>query len=288
MDMRMQIRGLAGIIGGIGILTLLLSGMAFGQGAFRIEEKQIAFHDIDIFIQENGKARVEEKFLFNYFAGQAELFETDFEENNPSLFEWKKDYPFIHPYIGLESQVEGIEFILNHTTSQEPALTLSYDYPQNLVQPIKIGTEGRSTRWKLADLWLVQFIAGGNISIPINAQVKIHFPSNAIIDTKLLPPSVVVSGNIITITNFSGNALPIEYTVLTPIADPIDAGKIFEDIASSPAFAFIIAFLAIGGLYVGINREKIARKIEEYVIEHSEFRPQPKQDIDADLDSESG
>jgi hypothetical protein len=89
-----------------------------------------------------------------------------------------------------------------------------------------------------------------------------------------------------TITNFQSNSLPIEYTVLTPIADPIDAGKIFDNAVKSPLFAFVIAILAAIGLYIALNRDEISEKVENYVIEHSEFRPQPKQDIDADLDTE--
>lgn len=267
------------------ILSLATNGWA-QETIFRAGEKQVAFHGIDVIIAEDGSARVEEQYFFSFFAGQAEQFEQDFEENTPSLFEWKKDYPFIHPYIGSENQTENVEFLLNRTANQEPTLTLSYDYPSGLTQKIKVGTEGRSTRWKLSEIALVQFIAGGNINIPTDTQIKMHFPSSAVIDTKLLPQGITVVGNVVTITNFQSNSLAIEYTVLTPIADPIDAGKIFDNAIKSPLFAFVIAILAGIGLYIGLNRDEISVKLEDYVIEHSEFRPQPKQDIDADLEGE--
>jgi hypothetical protein len=269
------------------LLLLQLASPSWGQETiFRASERQLSFHGIDITIAENGSARVEEQYFFTFFAGQDEQFEIDFEQNTPSLFEWKSDYPFIHPYVGSESQTENIEFLLNRTANQEPTLTLSYDYPIGLTQTIKVGSEGRSTRWKLADIALVQFIAGGNINIPTNTQIRIHFPNTAVVDTKLLPPGITLTGNTMTITNFQSNSLPIEYTVLTPIADPIDAGKIFDNAVKSPFFAFFIAIIAAIGLYIALNRDELSEKVENYVIEHSEFRPQPKQDIDADLDAE--
>ncbi|MEK6821332.1 MAG: hypothetical protein AABY11_02955, partial [archaeon] len=186
----------------------------------------------------------------------------------------------------LENQTESIEFLLERSSDAGPSLKLSYAYPENLVQPVKVGSQGRSTRWKLADLALVQFIEGGNINIPINTQIIIHLPMGAIIDTTLLPANILVSGNTITISNFKGNALPIEYSVFTPIADPIDAGKIVEDAVKSPLFTLVLAILAVVGMIVVLNREKISERIEEYVIAHSEFKPQRKQDIDADLEGE--
>ena len=253
---------------------------------FRATERQLAFHGIDLFILEDGSGRIEEQYFFTFFAGQAEQFEIDFEQNTPNLFEWKEDYPFIHPHIGTESRSENIEFLLNRTANQEPTLTMSYDYPIGLAQTVKIGSEGRSTRWKLGDTALVQFIVGGSINIPTDTQIRIHFPSNAVVDIKLLPPGITVTGGTVTITNFQSNALPIEYTILTPIADPIDAGKIFENAVDSPLFAFFVAIIAAIGLYIALNREELSQKVENYVIEHSEFRPPPKQDIDADLDGE--
>jgi hypothetical protein len=280
-----------------GVFCLMVVGMALALALApalvsaqipRADRKQIAFHEIEAFLKDDGSATAEEQFFFSFLADEAEQFETDFEENTPSLFEWKKDYPFIHPYLGTEARVENIEFLLNRSANLEPTLRLSYDYPEGLIQQIKVGTEGRSTRWKLSEIALVQFIAGGNINIPSNTQIKIHFPNNAIIDTRLLPQGISVSGNTITITNFQSNSLPIEYTLLTPIADPIDAGKILENALQSPWFALVIVLLSIVGVYAALNRERLAGKIEDYVIEHSEFRPQPKQDIDADLEGEEG
>ncbi len=271
----------------LALILVQIATLAIAQVTItRAGEKQVVFHGIDIYLQENGSAKVEEQYFFTFFAEQDELFEIDFEQNTPSLFEWKADYPFIHPYVGSENQSENIEFLLNRTANQEPTLTLSYDYPTGLTQTIKVGTEGRSTRWKITDVAFVQFIAGGNINIPTNTQIRIHFPNNAVVDTKLLPPGITVNGNTMTITNFQSNSLPIEYTVLTPIADPIDAGKIFDNAVKSPLFAFVIAIIAAIGLYIALNRDEISEKVENYVIEHSEFRPQPKQDIDADLDTE--
>jgi K+-transporting ATPase A subunit len=99
---------------------------------------------------------------------------------------------------------------------------------------------------------------------------------------------VGVVNNVITLTNIQTNALRIEYALFTPIADPIDFGKIIQDIQQSPFFVVFIGIIAIVGVYIALNREQFSQGIETYVIEHSEFKTTPKQDIDADLGTEEG
>lgn len=278
---------------GAGALVLLgiilLSTAATGQESLipRVKENRVSFHSIDVLLNADGSASVEERLSFTFFAGEAVQFVKDFSENTPSLAQWETDYPFIRPHIGLETRASNVEFLLDRAENGDPSLTVSYQYPAGLVQALREGNLGRSTRWRLADNALVSFVKGGNIVIPANTQVRIHAPSGAIVDTGLLPQGVTAGNNIISLTNFQSNSLEIQYTLLSPIADPIDAGKIFSDFTSSPLFALIIGILILVSAYTIINREKVAAEIEEYLIEHSEFRPSPKQDIDSDLETEN-
>lgn len=272
--------------GWVGVaMVLFLLGMSVGaqETVFRVTEKRIGFHGIDVYVSENGAATVEERFFFNFLAGEAAQFEKDFVENTPSLSSWKEDYSFVSPHIGSEGQVKNVEFLLNRTSSGEPTLTMSYAYPNGLVQQMNVDSQGRSTRWKISEIALVDFIESANIRIPANTQIKFHFPSSSVIDTTLLPQGVSASNGVVTLTNIQTNALRIEYLLFTPIADPIDLGKIVQDFQQSPLFVLFIAAIAIIGVYVALNREMFSKKIEEYVIEHSEFKTKPKQDIDADL-----
>ncbi len=278
------------LAGGILLLVVLLLGTSVHaqEVISRVTEKRIGFHGIDVFINENGSATIEERFFFNFLAGEAAQFEKDFVENTPNLSEWIDDYAFINPHIGSGGQVKNIEFLLNRTANGEPTLTMTYTYPNGLVQEITVESQGRSTRWKLSEIALVDFIESANIRIPSNTQIKFHFPNSSVVDTSLLPQGVSVVNNVLTLTNIQTNALRIEYALFTPIADPIDFSKIVQDFQQSPLFVVFIAGIAIIGVYIALNREQFSHRIESYVIEHSEFKTTPKQDIDADLGADEG
>lgn len=275
-----------GILLVVGLAMVLAASVSAQEVVNRVTEKRIGFHGIDVFVNENGSATIEERFFFNFLAGEAAQFEKDFVENNPSVEEWAEDYPFVSPHIGSVGQVRNVEFLLNRTAAGEPTLIMSYAYPTGLVQEITNDSQGRSTRWKITEIALVDFIESANIRIPSNTQIKFHFPSSAVVDATLLPQGVSAVNGVVTLTNIQTNALRIEYLLFTPIADPIDLGKIVQDFQQSPLFILIIAIFGIVGVYVALNRDTFSKKIEEYVIEHSEFKTKPKQDIDADLGTE--
>ncbi len=270
---------------GVVLALALAPGVSAQEFISRVTEERIGFHSLDVFINDDGSATVEERFFFTFFAGEAVQFEIDFAQNNPSLSEWKQDYPFIHPHMGLENNASGIEFFLNRTANGEPTLSMTYDYTKGLVEQVKVGTQGRSTRWRLSEIALLQFIAGGSIDIPSNTQVKFHLPPGAVVDTVLLPQGVSAAGNVVTLTNFQSNAFRLEYSVLTPIADPIDVGKVVDALIRSPLFAVFLAIVALGVVYVALNQERLREQVEDYVIEHSEFKPNQKKEVDVDWET---
>jgi len=139
---------------------------------------------------------------------------------------------------------------------------------------------------KLSDIALVDFIESANIHITANTQIKFHFPNSAVIDTSVLPQGVIATSNVVTLTNIQTNSLRVEYLLFTPIADPIDFSKIVQNFQQSPLFILVIVIVAVVGLYIALNHELFSKQIESFVIEHSEFKTKPKQDIDADLGSD--
>lgn len=269
------------------ILLLLFSTIGVAQTTIpRVTENRLGFLSIDIFIDEKGSATIKEQYFFNYFAEEAEQFIQDFEENTPSLLEWKADYPFIKPHIGNESQTENIAFALNNTAEEQPSLTLTYTYPKGIVDILSSQNQGRSTLWKLSDIVLVQFINSGSILINEQTQIRIHIPSNGTINEKLLVEKVSLIDNTVTLTNFQSNALAIEYSVLTPIANPIDTGKFLEDFINGPLFIVLIVILGIIIAYGMINKEKISRKVEEYIVQNTELKPEQDQEIESIFETE--
>jgi hypothetical protein len=250
----------------------------------RVTEKRVSFHAIDVYLDADGSANVSEQFFFSFFAGEADQFERDFKNDTPSLALWKHDYPFVHPNIGIESQAENIEFLLKKTGSDQPALEISYKYPPGLGQKVATENQGRTTRWKLAETALLNYISSGSINIDQKTQIKIHLPTNAVVDKRLLPQGILDASNVITLTNFQSNALQIEYVIIAPLADPIDASKLVSSFVNSPAFIFFIVLLGIVIAYLYINREEVSQRIENYVVEHSEFKVPKGPEVEEDLE----
>lgn len=269
----------------IGIGLLLLAAMANAQTTIsRVTEERVSFHSIDILVSADGSATVTEQFFFNFFADEDTQLESDFQENTPSLAEWKRDYPFIHPYIGIESQVEGLEFLLKTTVSNQPTLQLSYRYPIGLIQKISTDNQGRTTRWKLSETTLLNFISSGSIRVNEKTQVKIHLPAVAVVDKRSLPLGLLDTTNTVTLSNFQSNALSVEYILITPIADPIDTSKLISDFLQSPLFLFLLAALALVIAYMYINRESISTQVENYIVEHSEFKTPKTPEVEEEIE----
>jgi hypothetical protein len=266
---------------------LLFSQLAVAQlEEPRVTEDRMSFLSIDIFINEDGSATIREQYFFNFFAGEASQFVRDFEENTPSLLEWKADYPFIQPHIGNESQTENIEFVLSTTVEGQPSLTLSYKYPEGIVNELVSENPGRSTSWKLSDVVLVQFINSGSILIDDATQIKIHLPPNSVIDKEALGEEISIADNVITLTNFQSNALNVKYSILLPIANPIDTSRFLEDFINSPLFVALLVLLGLVLAYGMLNKKKITDRIEEYVVRHSELKPATHHEIEGILESE--
>ncbi len=266
------------------ICLFLASGVYAQETIPRVTEKRVSFHSIEIFIESDGSANITEQFFFNFFADEAAQLEIDFEENTPSLFEWKRDYPFVHPYIGIESQAEKLEFLLKQTVSGQPTLQFSYNYPIGLGQKIATENQGRTTRWKLTDSALLNFISSGSISIDAKTQIKIHLPVGAVVDKRPLQQGLLDSSNVITLNNFQSNALNVLYVIITPIADPIDTSKLISDFVGSPIFFFLIAALALASVYIYLNKEQVSEKIENYIVEHSEFKTHKGPEVEEELE----
>ncbi|MDZ4256820.1 MAG: hypothetical protein U1C71_04375, partial [archaeon] len=270
---------------GWGVLFLLImGGMVFGQTPNRVPEERVALHTIDVTIDEEGRAGVQEQYFFSFFAGEDDQFERDFQENTPSLSAWRDDYAFIHPHIGVESAITNLEFLLNQTTTGQPILTLKYVIPSGIVQEVRTENVGRSTLWRLSDTALLSFISGGRIEVGSQTLIKIILPRDALVDTKNLPPGAGANNNVITLTNFQSNSFTLQYTVLAPIASPIDSGKLVRGFIDSPFFLALLVILLFVVAYVGLNRETIFSQVENYVVDHTEFKGNhsPEKELDAE------
>lgn len=269
-----------------GIFLVLLACSAWAQEEVtinRVPEERLALHTIDVTVDEAGSASVREQYFFSFFAGEDDQFIIDYQENTPSLSAWRNDYPFIHPYIGIESNTENIEFLLNETANGQPILTLSYKIPAGVVQQIQSDTQGRSTVWRLSDTALLSFISGGRIDVNPKTLIKIAFPRDSVVDSKNFPAGVTVSGNVVSITNIQSNSFNLQYTLLTPIASPVDASQLVIGLVNSPFFSALLVLLLFVSAYVALNRDMIAGQIENYVVEHTEFKGARS---DADFETE--
>ncbi|MBI4043729.1 MAG: hypothetical protein HY393_02910 [Candidatus Diapherotrites archaeon] len=252
------------------------------QEVSRATESQVAAHYITIKIDAGGNASFTEQFYFRFFSGQQELLEQDFEENSPSILFWQADYPFVHPHFGESGGWENVVFELKEDVLSNKYLELRYDLKTPFAQPNELNSTPRADAYQVSDSQFQQFIIAGNVNIPSNTTMFIELPANATVNASLLPSQAEVSANKVTLKAFVGNRLDIQYTVPKPIAEPVDASKLVQGFLNSQWFVVVLALLLAGGAVLLLGRETLERKIEDFIVENTEFISREEKEIDVD------
>lgn len=253
-------------IGMILILILLFTTVT-AQTSSRVPATRLASHIITMNIEEDGTAKIQEEYFFNFFEGEPQQLVKDFQENTPSLDFWRADYPYIHNYFGTPTSVSEVSFELGETSNGQPSLRLNYRTSEKIFTSNSSST--RTELWNLNDSSFAQFIQFGTINVPDNTIIHIVLPSDSEVIQSSVPNQVSVSGNFLTVTNFRASKLPIQYLQIKPIAPPLDFNRALSDFFESPFSYVIFTFFVIVLAFMFIKREEIAMKIEEFIVENS-------------------
>lgn len=208
---------------------------------------------------------ITEQFILRFDnVAERQSFSDIVAQNGSSVSLWQAYNNEIAPQFGSSNRnIVNATFTYNQSTN---TLELRYELEESLTQ--KIQDETRVELWSMSGLFR-NFEQGSNIVIPKNTTIRLILKPGAEPVgewTKL----ATTNRNIVTFTEISSNNLEVQYKIPKPIAPTFSADFLQTLIQESWFQGLIIVFIILGGIAYW-KRKEIIRKMENYVIEHSEF-----------------
>ncbi len=253
---------------------LLLAGIAIASGVLA-QQGNVVWHEIQINVDENGLAQVRERFFFA-FATTTELhsFEQSAQENGAQLSKWQRFNPLIYPHAGREDQTERGVITLN-ADPQNP-LQKIVEYSYQMIDPLGIRLESRTERLARYEIsteknrgLFVPFKVGTVIQIPKYTRLTVELPATARIEEALPAPAQRPAENVIVWQDTQSNQFKLTYGIPQKVPT-IDLTRQVTQVLQTPLGQGILLVLALV-LGVGVVfRKQVAKKIEDYLVEHSE------------------
>ncbi len=257
---------------GMALLFCLLIASSM-VGAVKVEKLDIALN-----VDNAGKAGVRENYYLQFTSPfESDEFNKKAEENASSILAWQVDYDFFFPHFG-GSAGNTLEASTITYDKDGKLLTLAYSLKGSFAT-LK-SQEQRNDVYLIDDARFGAFNEAGSIVIPENTAITITVPENTQILRESLPAKVIVNGNSIVLRGLQSNSLSITYNLLKPIAPRSD------DIVQGISNIYILAPIALVlGLIVYARKETLEKRIEDYLVEHSEIKNrEAEQEIEIDFD----
>lgn len=253
---------------------IILSLLLFAATAQALKVDSL---DITLDMDEQGSATINENYTLQFSSGfEFDEFKKKARENLASLSSWMADFDFFYPHFG---EVAGGKLSYSFVTFDDRTRTLSLEYRLEEKLAKLVREEQRTDYYAIPDAKLQAFNEGGAISIPENTSIRIKLPSNAEIDTERLPENIQkISPSQIVLKGIQSNSISISYKMNKPIAPKGDS--LIQGIPNTYLLASIAA-IALILLY--LKREEIESRVEDFLVEHSEIKNMPEEEIDLDL-----
>ncbi|MCX8158256.1 MAG: hypothetical protein N3D73_01165 [Candidatus Diapherotrites archaeon] len=225
--------------------------------------------EIEVEVNKEGYATVKETYKISFTNSYDEYnFNQIKTKNGSSLTMWSLDYNWLSPKFG---NLAGQEMPISKSNmtfeEKENKIIVNYE----LSKPIAFIMENkpRVSNWRIYDSFFQKFIKNDLINIPQNTVVNIILPKEAYIDKDILTKQAVVNENIITLTGISTNYINIRYEIKKPIGS---SNSMIENFLRNTTIGNLIIILSlITLLLIFVFRKRIKEKIENYIVEHTEF-----------------
>jgi len=250
------------------IMMILL--MSHGASGLRVEQL-----NVQIDVDSQGFASITENYTMGFISEfEFNEFKDSAQGNAASLGAWEADYNFFGPhFLSSGNQLTSSAITFDESSK---TLTLKYGLVRTFAQLESSGQ--RVDTYSIPDSRLQEFNIAGTIVIPENTTITIRLPANSEVDASQLPAQARVNGNQIILNGIQSNSISIDYSVLKSIAPRSD--DLVQGISNTYIFAPIIALLMVG---VYLRRDEIEKRIEDYLVEHSEIKPRESEEIDIDM-----
>ncbi len=252
------------------IMLMLL--LAHGAAALKVDRL-----NVQISVDDQGFASVTENYTLGFISDfEFSDFKLEAKKNASSLNAWESDYNFFGTHFaGPTGNTITSSAITFDETSR--ALTLGYGLEKKFAR--LQSSEQRSDTYTIQDTQLAAFNVAGTIVIPENTTITINLPVNSQVDASGLPDKVqVINGNQVLLNGIQSNSINVQYSVSKSIAP--SGIEIINGISNIYIFAPVIALLIIG---IFAKREEIEKRIEDYLVDHSEIKPRESEEIELDV-----
>jgi len=255
---------------------------------------QVQNHLIDIELDETGFSKIVERYELK-FEDILEVgsFTEQAQKNSSSILAWQADYEFFSPRfassnnriirssISIGSPTITVE---NSEVSAEAlnTLILEYELENPLAKILK--DEPREKVFSFSGKQLNYFIKEGLIVIPENTTITIKLPTNAQILGHNSPAQITVNENNIVLSGISTSRFDLQYSIAKPISTRVNSLELIQNFFSNSSNLVIIVIVLIIIAALFWKKKGISKKIENYVVEHSELeQSQIHEDVELEV-----
>ena len=245
--------------------------------ALNVNALEVVNLEIVIDLDDSGNAIIQENYNLQFISPfEKEDFNVESIANSSSVSAWQADYEFFIAHFARTTENINLSSITYDNEAQK--LTFEYSLKEPLASLIEQGQ--RADSFEINDREFFAFNESGTIVIPDNTEIRINLPSNTQINSNELPSKAIITGSSILLTGIQSNSINISYTLLKPIAP---TAQLFEGISN--IYVILGPLLILVLLVVLVRRQSIEKRIEDYLVDHSEIKSRaPREEIDFDLD----
>jgi hypothetical protein len=267
----MKIKHLKKILSVILLITLINSCYAL----------TIKEHEIIISLNTDGKANITENYYLEFaHSFDEQIFMEKAKQNSSSLSAWRAEYDFFYTNLTNKTNPRIIKSTIQ-IDEKSNILVLNYELNEALASIIEV--QPREEKWKINESVFQSFIESGLIKIPKNTSIIFQIPFGARIEKKEIEQLALIEENKITLNGITTNSIPLIYIIQKSIAPDVNT-NIIEELFSNQMLliSLIILILFLTGLFY-IKRQTIEKKIENYIVEHSEIEGKEAEEFELDL-----
>jgi hypothetical protein len=236
----------------------------------------LAKHEVNVVVDEEGYGAFNERYHLVINRFELADFLKDVEENGKNIMDWRIDYDFVFPRFGSTSDLKTINFTFDEENS-----ILEIDYTWRHPFAVKEREEARTIKWNIPASVFSNFLQGSTIVIGPNQSIRLELPSKAKINQDEVSKEIVVQGNLLLLQEFTGSNLNIYYSSDKPIAPSFDTEALLKNALQNPLNQVVIIILVVLLVVLYLNRKPVIRRIEDYLLEHSDFgKPEEETELE--------
>ena len=261
------------------VITLIIFCL-FLSAVSAISVKQ---NTIELIVDDEGNAKIQEKYELSFFAGERDKFKGMAEENSSSIAAWQADFDWFGPHFG---GLVGENKIYDASISFDEDST-TFEYGLNNITVISEDAL-RETTWGLRENLFDRFVSGGLITISNSTKIIFRLPIDARISQGDLPPgATLIASSIVELSGINNNKIDVKYSIGKPITPDLDPYILIRNIVRDESTLSIVA--VIGAIIVGIayfKRKDITERLQNYIIDNSQIETRdPEEEIEIDVEA---